>query len=360
MKTLRTLSVVFAVLPILLAGCKEGGPGSSGYLVKPGAQRVRIAVMPFEAASPQYDTAAQVVTQEVVASLLATGLFDVVEPGLVYQALTESGSRNLYGVDRDTIQALQSEIGPVRVFVVGLVQEYGDVRIGPESYPSVSLTARVLDAESASILWAGSVSKTGADSEKVFGVGAVHSQGRVIRSAVKSLIRKIDRKQLAELLAAGPTPPVGPGPSTPGTDTGPPRATGDERYFDEAATWTQAALTDLLVEVPGLTRAAVLYRQHHFDIVETQYAGEGYEIRVKLADYRQAKAALGYVALDHPGEAEQLFAGLPAYALESSPDDPGALALDVAAGRFGLSVVGPAARRAEIEKVAQTILAGME
>jgi hypothetical protein len=32
----------------------------------------------------------------------------------------------------------------------------------------------------------------------------------------------------------------------------------------------------------------------------------------------------------------------------------------VAAGRFGLSVVGPAARRAEIEKVAQTILAGME
>ncbi|MBM3500251.1 MAG: hypothetical protein FJX74_16460, partial [Armatimonadetes bacterium] len=210
MKMHRSSLIALLALPFLAAGCKEGGPGSSGYLVKPGTERIRIAVMPFEAASPQYDSAAQVVTQELVTSLLGTGLFDVVEPGVVYQALTQSGSRNLYGLDLETMQAVQDHIGPVRVFVVGMVQEYGDVRVGAESYPSVSLTARVLDAQSASILWAGSVSKTGADSEKVFGLGAIHSQGRVLRAAVKSLIAKIDRRQFAELMAAGPAVPTGP------------------------------------------------------------------------------------------------------------------------------------------------------
>ncbi|MBM3472870.1 MAG: hypothetical protein FJX75_06350 [Armatimonadetes bacterium] len=356
----RSLLIAPIALPFLLAGCKEGGPGSSGYLVKPGTERVRIAVLPFEVASPQYETAGQVVTQEIVTALLSTGLFEVVEPGLVYQALSESGSRNLYGLDRETMQALQQQVGPVRVFVVGLVQEFGEVRIGPESYPSVSLTARVLDGETGSIVWAGSVSKTGADSEKLFGIGAVHSQGRVIRAAVKGLIAKIDRKQLAEVLAAGPTQPVGPAVPRGPTPSGPPKVTGNERFFDEKATWTQAALTDLLLEVEGLTRAPVLFRQHHFDIVETQYAADGYEIRAKLVDYRQVKAAQGYVQLDHPGEAEQLLAGLPAYGTESSPDDPGAYVLDVAVGRFGLSLIGPAAHRADVEKAATAIIAAMK
>jgi hypothetical protein len=103
----------------------------------------------------------------------------------------------------------------------------------------------------------------------------------------------------------------------------------------------------------------VLFRQHHFDIVEAQYAGQGYQIRAKLVDYRQVKAARGYVELDHPGETAQTFAGLPAYAADSSPDDPGACLLDVAAGRFGLSLTGPATKRSEVDSVATAIIAAM-
>jgi hypothetical protein len=357
---IRRLLPVALILPVItLVGCRESGPRSTGYLVSPGAQRVRIAVIPFEAASSQYDTAAQVVTQELVTTLIGTGLFQVVEPGVVYQAMSQSGSRNLYGLDAETRRALQQQIGPVRVFIVGLVQEFGDVHVGPESYPSISLSARLLDAQTGDIIWAGSVSRTGADHEQLFGLGAVHSEGRVARAAVQDLIRKVDQHQLAEILSksSAGTAPGAPPPTAP---AGPARPTGNEKYFDEKATWTEASLTGLMGEVSGLTRGPVTHRLHHYDIVEATYQGSGFEIRVKLVDCRKAESALGFLKLDHPGETQGSFDGLPAFQGPSAAADPGGYRLDVAAGRFGLYVAGPSAKQADIETVARTVIAAMK
>jgi hypothetical protein len=367
MRHLWRLSIGLVIaLVSLVAGCKEGGPGSQAYVAKPGAAKIRLAIVPFDSVGLQQENAARIVTDEVMTSLLGTGLFDVIEPGMVYQALSDSGTRNPSGLDSVLMQKLQEKLGPVQAFVVGMVGEFGEVRVGPMTYPSISVSARVLDAQSGAILWAGSASRTGAESEKLFGLGAVHSTGRLARAVVRDLIAGISRGQLASLLKATPTAPgaanaVSPvaatTPGVPGTAAAP---TGKEKFMDEGATYAEATLRALMLDVEGLTKGEVGYRQHHFPVVEVSYEGQGVSVAVKLVDCLKREAALALVKHDHPNEPEGRFAGLPAYAVSSPAQTPGAYHRDVAVGRFALFMSGPETKKADLEKVAQAIIQGMK
>jgi len=367
MRYTRTAHVAAALLlTVLLSGCREGGPGGSGYLVGPERPAVSIAVMPFDTAVQRSEDLGQVVAQEVVTALLASGQFEVVEPGAVYAALVELGVRNGYGLSPATMEKLQDRIGPVDIFVVGIVQDFGDVRVGPATYPTISINARVIHGYSGRVLWSGSVSRTGSDSEKFFGMGAVHSAGRLARAAVRDLVSTIDQPRLMRLLELEVARDSGADAEEPvprkGRRAGPGTAkrTGNERFFDENAMLSEADLRGTLVDIDGMVKGPVRFRQHHFSIVDTTYDGSGAEIKVKLVDYRKADAAMGYVGLDHPGVPQGDFAGLPAFAGNSDGNTPGAYYLDVAAGRFGLFLLGPANRQADIELVANSLVASLK
>ena len=364
MRHLWRLSIGLAIVLVgVVAGCKEGGPSGQAYVAKPGAAKIRLAIVPFDSVGLQQENAARIVTDEVMTSLLGTGLFDVIEPGMVYQALSDAGTRNPSGVDLVLMQKLQEKLGPVQAFVVGMVGEFGEVRVGPMTYPSISVSARVLDGQSGTILWAGSVSRTGAESERLFGLGAVHSTGRLARAVVRDLIASISRGQLASLLKATSPTPGATNAVSPATTTTPAAAaapTGKEKFMDEAATYTEAALRALMVDLEGLTKGTVVYRQHHFPVVEVSYQGPGVSVAVKLVDCLKREAALGLVKHDHPDESEGRFAGLPAYAASSSAQNPGAYHRDVAVGRFALFMSGPETKKGDLEKVAQAIIQGMK
>jgi hypothetical protein len=293
----------------------------------------------------------------VVTNLMGTNLFEVVEPGIVYQALADVGTRNAYGLDLATMQKLQEKIGPVRAFVVGMVGEFDTVQVGPSTYPAISISARVLDAQTGAILWAGGASRTGADSEKFFGLGAVHSTGRLARAVVAQLIASVPRDKLLALLKTNaPAPGPAPGPAVTPAPGG---LTGKEKFMDESATYTEATLTALLVDVAGFTRGAVTYRQHHFPIVEADYSNSSL-ISVKLEDCLKRDAALALVKDDHAADTQVQFAGLPAYELPSDPRTPGGYHLDLAAGRFALFVTGPEAKKADLEHVALALVEAMK
>jgi len=344
------------------AGCKEGGPGTSGYLARPGPEQMRIAVLPFDSASLQFENAGQVVSQEVVTELMGTGVFEVVDPGAVYQAMVDAGLRNGngYGLGPDGLQKLQDRIGPVRLFVVGIVQEFGEVRVGPATYPAISLNARLLDGETGSILWSGSVSRTGADSEKFFGLGAVHSVGRLARAAVRDLIGSLNRRELAHILRASEPRVAKASARVASVSPSPSRRSRSERYFNESATYSESELKALLVEVPGVRRSPVEYRLHHYSIAEAAYSGDRFEIRTKLIDYLAAQPALEFVKHNHQREVEGEFVGLPAYAGPSPAQNPGGYHLDIAVGRFGLFLEGPSDRQSSVEQVARAIIHGMK
>ncbi len=356
----RMICLLAMALTIAIAGCQEGGSRASGYLVPPGAGRIRAVVLPFESASLQFEGAGLVVGQELVTALMETGCFDVVDPGAVYQAMVEAGLRNGngYGLGPAALEKLQERVGPVGIFVVGMVQEFGEVRIGPASYPSVSINARVLSPRG-NILWSGSVSRTGSDTEKFFGFGAVHSPGRLVRGAVRELIGNVNQRELAGILRAcaeesvvTASAPAAPAPRR--------LIAGKERFFDEKAIYPEAELRDLLVEMAGLTRGPVKCREHHYSMVETTYQGAGFGIQAKLVDYRKAESALGFVRHEHPSESEGQFAGLPAYTAASAEKMPGGYHLDISVGRFGLFLRGPAQAQDDIERVARALIGPMK
>lgn len=356
----RACAVLGSLTVLLVGGCREGGPSRSGYVIAPSEQKIRVAVMPFDAASQRQDDSGQIVAQELVTALVGSEIFEVVEPGAVYAALVELGVRNGYGLSPQTMVKLQDRVGPVDIFVVGLVQDYSEVRVGPASYPTISLNARVIDGYTGSILWSGSVSRTGSDSEKFFGIGAVHSRGRLARAAVRDLIGTLDQRRLMSLIAlASLAGEEREQPRSPAARTGTTKTvvwSGNEGFLDESVVISEADMRSALVDVEGLVKGSVLARQHHFSIVETTYDGTGTEIKAKLVDYRKVDAAKGYVRLEHPGETEQELNGLPVFMGSSAQEHPGAHYVDVAAGRFGIYVMGPNDRASTVQTVASSIV----
>jgi hypothetical protein len=165
--------LVAIALVCLASGCKNGGGSSQIYVKNGKAHRLRIAVLPFDNVSRNQD-AGRVITNTIITYLLSTGEFDVLEPGVVNSTMNSEGIRLTEGVTMEVCQKLQSKVN-ADAFVMGLVEEFGEVRIGSDSYPAVSFSARLVNARTAEILWAGTISKTGADHVKLFDIGRVSS-----------------------------------------------------------------------------------------------------------------------------------------------------------------------------------------
>ena len=93
--------------------------------------------------------------------------------------------------------------------LTGMVEEYGEVRIGNETYPSVSFSSRLVNARDATIVWAGMVSRTGADKVLLFDIRRISSMGKLVKSAVQSMASSMLHDQdriVAALRPAASTP----------------------------------------------------------------------------------------------------------------------------------------------------------
>lgn len=152
----------------------------------------KVAVMPFE--NHTREQYAQEKMKEVfIIELLAAGAFDVVEPGEVSKAMAESGVRldssSLNVEDIKKVgQALQ-----VQALFFGAVEEYREIRVGNTTSPEVSVSLRMVDVESGSIVWSVSHTRGGAGwKTRLFGVsGGTLSEfsRKVLREAVGTLFQ---------------------------------------------------------------------------------------------------------------------------------------------------------------------------
>ncbi len=352
-----TYVIVAAVIVSLAAGCKSGGP-SAKIFVKDGAangERLRIAVLPFDNVSRNQD-AGRVVTNTVITYLLSTGQFDVVEPGVVYSTLTEERIRLTEGITVADLGLMEPRLHADAI-IMGLVEEYGDVRIGSDSYPAISFSARLVDARTAEILWAATISKTGADRIKVFDIGRVSSVGKLAKQAVNDMAVSLARSRESIMANMGPgdgdVPPfreVGDDGETPG-DLIPLK----REIPSEPAVYTEEELVALLKDVGSAKVGTVQYGKHYHSRVETRYTlgDTGKFVEVKLVDYRNKETAEKFLKQYHKDEQELTFETLPAYENESGY---GYFHLDVAVGQFVMSLRGPKGRRGDIESLATGII----
>jgi hypothetical protein len=354
-----------ALLVLLCALAPGIAAGTSKVYVRNGDEpKVKIAVLPFENVSRDQE-AARRMTITVFTYLLATKMFDVVDQGVVNSAMTAEGIRSSEALSPENYQKLQARL-KVDAVMIGLVEDYGEVRIGSESYPSISFSARLVNARTAEILWAATISKTGNEGVKIFDIGRVASLGKLSKMAVEEIAHSLvkARKDILKALSLSPVSPLKttPAPAT-GTDaTNPPAPTTQPgptaaktaRYQDEEAAYGEKELTALLGEVGGMKPGTVEYAKHHHDTVETRYGLAGGQfIEVKLVDYRQISVAKRFLITYQMGKREITIDDLPAFAGVSEFPY---YHLDVAVGRFGLFLRGPKDRQGEIDTLAKGII----
>ncbi len=155
MKRLVLLSLLICL--IFTLGC-----GGVKYYVKEGAEISyvkRVAVLPFQNNTNE-KYAAERIRDLVSTEILARGIFEVVDKGSVDTALKEEAVESPTSLDKNTARRLARILG-VQAFIAGSVDQYEDARRGSYSYPVISLTLRLMDAQTGTILWQAGGSASG-------------------------------------------------------------------------------------------------------------------------------------------------------------------------------------------------------
>lgn len=152
----------------------------------------RIAVVPFENNTAD-KFAAERVRDMAITQTLAFGLFDVVDKGVVDSALREEAIDLSKNTLNPTDLKRLGQLLKVEAFMLGTVDQAGNVQRGSISYPQLALTLRLVDNHSGMIIWQVSGSKTGQTyGKRLFGIAADDEF-------------KVSLKLLRELLATIPS-----------------------------------------------------------------------------------------------------------------------------------------------------------
>jgi len=183
--------VWLAAVVVVTVGCGAPKPVyfHGGEQLAPGAS---VAVLPLVNLS-RYENAADIIGANLVVELLATGQFEVVDPGVVDNVVLEKRMRLTDRLPLAALQDLGSELD-VSYVVVGAVNEFDFIQEGTETYPTVSISLRMVRCADGVIIWAATHSKRGDDRESVFGLGRVGTLEQLaevtVREVAKTLVAR--------------------------------------------------------------------------------------------------------------------------------------------------------------------------
>lgn len=148
-----------------------------------------VAVMPLVNLSQQ-QYAPDVVLNALVVELLGIDSFAVVDPGEVHEMVLEKRLRLTDRLPLATLREIGAALG-ARYVMEGTVNAYGMVDDAGMSYPSVSVTLRMVRCEDGRIVWAGSHARRGDDTESVFGLGRVGTLEQLAQVTVSELMETL-------------------------------------------------------------------------------------------------------------------------------------------------------------------------
>lgn len=134
----------------------------------------RVAILPFEN-NTQDEYAAPRIRDITATQIMVLGLFDVVDKGVVDSALRELGLDTDIPLDIPILKRLAKVLG-VEGFISGTINSIGENRKGSFSYPEMSFTLQLVEAESSLILWRTSDTLSGYSlSDRLFGIDPMDS-----------------------------------------------------------------------------------------------------------------------------------------------------------------------------------------
>jgi TolB-like protein len=185
MKATPHLLCVIA-LSAALAGCAATHTTSFLHPEFDFSQVERVAVVPFEDLSNEPGTGSYV-SRVFLTELLATGAFDVVEPGEVTRIIGEQSRGRSAELTYDQIKKVGTDLN-VQAVVFGTVGESADLPSGGVGGHTVSLDVRMVEVATGSTIWSAVVNTGGPGFfARLFGAGD-QTRGTAVRTAVRKAI----------------------------------------------------------------------------------------------------------------------------------------------------------------------------
>jgi len=181
--------VAVCLLLAVLLCCYSRPPGIQ---VRPGegpSPLTKIAILPFDNLSGE-EGAGEKMTEIFVVELMRTGKFEVVEPGRVKKAMMEKRIRTTRDLDLDAARWLGETLG-LDLILVGSVLEFEIQESQNKPVPVVTVTARLLKADSGATVWAAYQSRKGDDRETLFGWGRITSLSQLGDVVASEMLRNL-------------------------------------------------------------------------------------------------------------------------------------------------------------------------
>ncbi len=170
----RLALVAFILLNSMLGGCS--GKFTDDVFVRQDVDFdsiTRVAVLPFQNNTTD-NFAHQRIRNVAITQLLASGMADVVDRGIVDSVLYEEVIDPTLPIDLINMKRLGQRLN-VQAFLLGSVDMVAGKGSGT-SYPQLALTLRLVETQSASILWQNSGHWTSESfTGKIFGIAPTDS-----------------------------------------------------------------------------------------------------------------------------------------------------------------------------------------
>ena len=180
-----------AVVLLMTLGC--GGPHVQVF-TNPDADLSfyeRVGVVPFRSLSADR-LAGEKFTTEFTTAVLAAGLFDVIDYGILVSHVSKVlGTRSPEeGLSADEIKQIAAAAGVQGLFV-GTVSEYQMTSTQSGQFPVITVEVRLLDAETANVVWSATATERGGPKTPIIGVGEIHTLGELSQKVSKNLVERL-------------------------------------------------------------------------------------------------------------------------------------------------------------------------
>jgi len=194
--TLETRAGAGVLLLALAAGsgcgAHRGGPGTFHDPSMDFAMVQSVAVMPF-ANLTQSQNAADRVRENFMTLLQASGSLYVIPPGEVGRGISRTQVANAMAPTPEEVVAF-AKVVKADAVITGSVLEYGEVRSGSTSANLISVSVKMMEAQSGKVVWSASSTKGGIKaSDRLFGGGG-KPMNSVTVEAIDDLLDKLFSK----------------------------------------------------------------------------------------------------------------------------------------------------------------------